>query len=290
MTPHPLTNFEIETYYQNEPRFNEVYCRDNLPDKIKDGAYVVNLDEYSDIGTHWIALYVNNKTVAYFDSFGTEHIPKEIKKFISKKNIIANIFRIQAYDSVMCGYFCIGFIDFMLKGKSLTDYTSLFSPNNFKKKRINFKMVECNSIVNNSIKCNSVEAIECNSIEHSSVDTTNLNNHQFRLNKIGEIEDYFIVEIKKRELMSKKLSKYISFFDYFDKSLIVLSVTSGGDSIASFATVIGVPIGITSASFSLAFSLCTGLVKKLLKATRNKKKKHNKIVMLARSKLNSIES
>ena len=89
--------------------------------------------------------------------------------------------------------------------------------------------------------------------------------------------------------MSKKISKYISFFDYFDKSLIVLSVTRDGVSIASFATVIGAPIGITSASLSLAFSLCTGLVKKLLKVTRNKKKKHNKIVMLARSKLNSIE-
>ena len=90
--------------------------------------------------------------------------------------------------------------------------------------------------------------------------------------------------------MSKELSKYISFFDYFDKSLIVLSVTSGGVSIASFATVIGVPLGIASASLSLAFSLCTELVKKLLKATRNKTNKHNKIVMLARSKLNSIES
>ena len=106
----------------------------------------------------------------------------------------------------------------------------------------------------------------------------------------NKIEDYFIAEIKERELMSKKRSKYISFFDYFDKSLIVLSVTSGGVSIASFATAIGASIGITSASLSLAFSLCTGLVTKLLKATRNKKKKHNKIVMLARSKLNSIES
>ena len=80
------------------------------------------------------------------------------------------------------------------------------------------------------------------------------------------------------------------FFDYFDKSLIVLSVTSGCVSIASFATVIGAPVGITSASFSLAFSLCTGLVKKLLKAIRNKKKKHNKIAILPGSKLNSIES
>ena len=75
-TSHSLTNFEIEAYCQNEPRFMGVYSRDNLPDKIKDGAYVVNFDEYSDIGTHWIALYVNNKTVTYFDSFGIEHISK----------------------------------------------------------------------------------------------------------------------------------------------------------------------------------------------------------------------
>ena len=104
-----------------------------MPDKIKDGAYVINLDEYSDIGTHWTALYVNNKTVTYFDSFGIEHISKEVKKFINNKNIIADIFRIQAYDSVMCGYFYIGFINYMFMGKSLTDYTNLFSPNNFKK-------------------------------------------------------------------------------------------------------------------------------------------------------------
>ena len=90
--------------------------------------------------------------------------------------------------------------------------------------------------------------------------------------------------------MSKRLGKYIASFDYFDKSLIVLSVTTGSISIASFATVIGAPVGIISASFSLAFSISTGIIKKLLKTTRNKKKKHNKIVMLARSKLNSIES
>ena len=126
MPPHPLTNFEIQKYYQNEPRFNGVYSRDNLP-KIKDGAYIINLDENYDIGTHWIALYVKNNDITYFDSFGVEHIPKEIKKFIGNKNTIANIFRI------MCGYFCNGFINFMFKGKSLTDYTNIFSPNNFKK-------------------------------------------------------------------------------------------------------------------------------------------------------------
>ena len=133
MTPHPLTTFEIQAYYQNDPRLIGVYSRDNLPDKIKYGAYVINLDEYSDIGTHWIALYVNNKTAIYFDSFGIEHISKEVKKFVNNKNIIANIFRIQTYDSVMCGYFCIGFIDYMFMGKSLTDYTNLFSPDNFKR-------------------------------------------------------------------------------------------------------------------------------------------------------------
>ena len=98
------------------------YSRDNLPDKIKDGSYVINLDEYSDIGSHWIALYVNNKTVTYFDSFGVEHIPKEI----NNKNIIANIFRLEEYDSIMCGYFCIGFIDFMSNSISLTDFGNVF--------------------------------------------------------------------------------------------------------------------------------------------------------------------
>ena len=120
-------------YYENESRFNGVYSRDNLPNKIKDGAYVINLDEYSDIGTHWVALYVKNNDITYFDSFGVEHIPKEIKAFIFNKNIKTNIFRIQAYDSIMCGYFCIGFIDFMFKGKTLTEYTNLFSPNDFKR-------------------------------------------------------------------------------------------------------------------------------------------------------------
>ena len=136
MTPHPLTNFEIQVYYQNEPRFIGVYSRDSLPDKIRDGAYVINLDEYSDIGTHWIALYVNNKTVTYSESFGIELIPKDVKTFIGNRNIVTNIYRIQNYDSVMCGYFCIGFINYVFKGRSLTDYTNLFSPNNFLKKMI----------------------------------------------------------------------------------------------------------------------------------------------------------
>ena len=133
MPSHLWTNFEIIKYYENQCRFNGVYSRDNLPNKIKDGAYAINLDECSDIGTHWITLHVKNNNITYFHRFGVEHIPKETKAFIKNRNIKTNIFRIQGYDSIMCGYFCIAFIDFMLKGKSLAEYTNLFSPNDFKK-------------------------------------------------------------------------------------------------------------------------------------------------------------
>ena len=140
MLPHSLTNFEIQKYYQNdtqfslknERKFNGVYSGNNLP-KLKDGAYVINLDKYKSIGTDWIALYVNAESVTYFDSFAVENIPKEVNKFIRNKNIIINIYRIQVHNSIMCGYFFIGFIDFMLKGKSLLDYTNLFSPNTYEK-------------------------------------------------------------------------------------------------------------------------------------------------------------
>ena len=129
---HPLTNIEISEYYKNDPRFNGVCSSNNLPNKIKKGAYVINLDEYENTGTHWVSLFVKANKVIYFDSFGIEHIPKEINKFINN-NIESNIFRIQADDSIMCGYFCIEFINYMLKGKTLLDYTNLFSLNDFKK-------------------------------------------------------------------------------------------------------------------------------------------------------------
>ena len=94
---------------------------------------------------------------------------------------------------------------------------------------------------------------------------TPLNGQQFRLNRIDEIKDYSVAEIKERELISKRLSKYIASFDYFDKSLIVLSITTGSVSIASFATVVRAPVGIVSGSFSLAFSISTGIIKKTIK-------------------------
>ena len=138
---HPLTDIEISEYYKNKPRFNGVYSRNDLPNKIKKGAYEINLDKYENTGTHWISLFVKPKYTVYFDSFGVEHIPKEINKFInnettrssSLERIKSNIFRMHAYDSIMCRYFCIEFINYMLKGITLLHYTNLFSPNDFKK-------------------------------------------------------------------------------------------------------------------------------------------------------------
>ena len=200
--------------------------RNNFLLKIRDRAYVISLYEYADAGTHWIALFCNRNEIAYFDSFGVEHVPEEIKKFVGNKNIIANIFRVQANDSVMCGYFCIGFIDFMLAGKKLTDYTSLFSPYDFKK---NDDIILCYF----KDKCNSIEAI----------DRTNLTGQtKIRLNKITENENYFHEEINQRKSCSKKLSKYVAAFDYIDKTLIVLSATTGGVSIFPFMNVVGAPV------------------------------------------------
>ena len=113
---------------------------------------------------------------------------------------------------------------------------------------------------------------------------------KYPLDEISKIENYFHEEINQRKSCSKKLSKYVAVFDYIDQALIVLSATSGGVSIISFTSIIGAPVGIASASLTLIFSLTTGIVKKLLNITRKKKKKHDKILMLAKSKLNSIET
>ena len=179
----------------------------------------------------------------------------------------------------MCGYFCIGFIDFMLTGKKLTDYTNLFSPHDLKKAIIQFCLIS---------KMNEYNSIESNSLK--TIDKTVLSEQtKFRLNEIIGIENYFYQEINQRKSCSKKLNKYATTFDYIDKILIALSATSSGVSIISFTSIIGAPVGTVSVSLTLIFSLTTGIVKKLLNITRNKKKKHDKILMLAKSKLNSIE-
>ena len=132
MPSYPLTNFQIQKYYENEPKFNEFYLRNNLS-KIMDGAYIITLDECESIRTHSISLFVNDNNITYIDSFGVEHIPKEIRKFIRNKDVVTNIYRVQTYDSIMCGYLCIRFIDFILKSKNLLECTNLFSPNGYQK-------------------------------------------------------------------------------------------------------------------------------------------------------------
>ena len=99
----------------------------------KDGTYVINFDEYADVGTHWVALFCKRSEIVYFDSFGIEYVPEEVKGFIENKNIKANIFRVEANNSIVRGYFRIGFIDFMLAGKKLTDFTNMFSACGFEK-------------------------------------------------------------------------------------------------------------------------------------------------------------
>ena len=129
---HPLTNYEIQDYFKNEKIFNGVFSRNDLP-KLKKGAYVINLDHSKNTGTHWVVIFVRKDEVIYFDSFGVEYIPKEIMGKIGNKNIKTSIFRIQDNNSIMCGYFCILFIEYMLNNKTLTDFTNLFSPWNFEK-------------------------------------------------------------------------------------------------------------------------------------------------------------
>ena len=138
----------------------------------------------------------------------------------------------------MCGYFCIGFIDFILAGKKLTDFTNMFSPHDFEKN---------DNIILSYFKMN-----ESNSIE--AIDRTNLTNQtKFRLDEMSKIENYFYHEINQRKSCSKKLSKYVAVFDYIDKALIVLSATSGEVSIISFTSIAGAPVGIVSASLTLFF-------------------------------------
>ena len=118
MSLHPLTNFEIQKYFHEEPKLNGVYSRNNLS-KIKNRKCIISLDGYESIKTDWIALYVNAKNITYFDSFGVENIPKEIRNSLKIK-ILHQIFI--KYKYMMCGYFCIGLIDSMLKGKSFLEY------------------------------------------------------------------------------------------------------------------------------------------------------------------------
>ena len=167
----------------------------------------------------------------------------------------------------MCGYFCIEFINYMLKGKTLLDYTNLFSPNDFKKS---------DELLKEYLKMNNI------------IELTDVN--KYRLDEINKVRDYFNNEIKERKDIIKKLNKYIVSFDYLDKIFISLSASFSTLSIASYASVVGIPAGITGASLTLVFTVCTGISKLLLKLTKKRKKKHNNTIVLAKNKLNMIDT
>ena len=134
---HPLTNFEIMDYFKNVKGFDGVF-QEIIYQSQKNRAYVINLDHSENTETRWVVLFINSSEVIYFDSFGVEYIPKEIMNRIEhsslgNKNIKTSFFRIQDNNSIMCGYFCILFTEYMLNNKTLTDFTNLFSPWDFKK-------------------------------------------------------------------------------------------------------------------------------------------------------------
>ena len=165
-------------------------------------------------------------------------------------------------------FFCVEFFNYILKGKTLLDYTNLFSPNNLKEKTI--------ELLKEYLKMNNI------------IELTNVN--KYRLDEINIITDYFNNEIKERKDIIKKLNKYIVSFDYLDKICIALSASFGTLSIASYASVVDTPAGIACSSLTLIFKIGTGISKSLLKVTKKRKKKHNKITELATNKLNTIDT
>ena len=177
----------------------------------------------------------------------------------------------------MCGYFCIEFINYVLKGKTLLDYTNYFLLMTLKKA---MKLLKEFSRLNN-LKCHRIN-------RYSRVEFFRTYGNKYRLDEINKI--YFNNEIKERKDIIKKLNKYLVSFDYLDKIFITLSASFGTLSIASYASVAGIPAGITGASLTLVFTIGTGISKSLLKVTKKRKKKHNKIIVLAKSKLSDIET
>ena len=129
---HPLSNIEITNYSNYEPKFNGIFSR-NILLRINDGLYVINLDDKKSKGTHWVSLFIDRNLALYFDSFGNEYIPLDVLNKIRNKSITHNIFRILDNESIIFGFYCIAFIEYMLSGKTLLDYTNFFSPNDYKK-------------------------------------------------------------------------------------------------------------------------------------------------------------
>ena len=244
--------------------FNGVFSRNNLP-KLKNGAYIINLDHNKNTGTHWVVIFVEKDEVIYFDSFGVECIPKEIMKRIEhgslgNKHIKTNIFRIQDNNSIMCGYFCILFIEYILNDKTLNEF---FMKKTFGFKSLILKMME-------TINLEFKELLE---------DQSN-----YRLNEINNIKDYFNEEIQYQQSFTNKLTKYLTVFDYSNKILTLFSGTNIFSNVKNKQL-----LGLITSEFSLSFSLSFGIIIKLQQETNLRKKKHNKLLYLAKNKLDCIE-
>ena len=169
----------------------------------------------------------------------------------------------------MCGYFCIEFINYMLKGKTLLDYTNLY---------LLITLKRTIKLLKEYLRMNNLNVIELTNVD------------KYRLDEMNKIRDYFDNEIKERKDIVKKLNKYIVSFDYLEKMFIALSASFGTLSIASYASVVGTPAGIAGSSLTLIFTTGTGISISLLKVTKKRKKKHNKIFTLAKNKLNTIDT
>ena len=172
---HSLSNIEITNYFKYQPRFKGVFSRNNLP-RIKDGTYIINLDNKNSKGTHKVSLFTDRNTVVNFDSFGIKYIPLDVVNKFKHKLITHNIFRIQDKESITCGFYCIAVIEYVLAGKTLLGYTNLFSPNDYKKN---------DKIIYKHFKVKYGRSI------------------QLRLRKIDETRNYLSDEIK-HDLMSEK--------------------------------------------------------------------------------------
>ena len=268
MPPHSLTNFEIQSYYQNEPRFNGVYSRKNLTKKNK-GWGIRNKPSW--IGTHWIALFCKKNEIIYFDNSGVEHVSKEMKEFVGNKNIKANIFWAQANNSVMCGYFCIGFIDLCQQVKNWLIILVCFLLMIQEKRWYNFDLFQR----------------WMNVIPFDKTNLTELT--KFGVDKTTEIENFFIEEINQRTSCSKK--KQICSWFWLHRQDFNWFKCNNQRSIYLFVyELCWSSCRNSKCKFSFNFFSNNRNCQKITKYNKKKKKKHDKILMLAKSKLNSIET
>ena len=212
-----------------------------------------------------VLLFIDRNLFVYFDSFGIEYIPQEVLNKIRDKSITDNIFRIQDNESIMCGFYCIAFIKYMLAGKTLLDYTNLFSPNYYKKNdKIIYKYFK-------------------DMVEEASL--------EFRLRKNDETRNYLLDEIKHNDLIREKYKKTCKYLQkrHAENLLLFVSKVTGCVSISAFASLVAISVGITSSAVGIKICAIIGGIKKYKSLIKKKKKRYYKIVLLGKDKANTIE-